>query len=62
MFRFERLRVWHKAIELYDVVDCAAAGFRGRSRIILGDQIQRATLSIFAWEFAMALGSQLAAR
>ncbi len=23
MFRFERLRLWHKAIELYDVVDCA---------------------------------------
>lgn len=46
MFRFERLRVWQKAVDLYDVVDDLCSGFRGRARFILADQIRRATLSI----------------
>jgi four helix bundle protein len=46
MFRFERLRVWHKANDLYEVVDGACDGFRGRARFILADQIRRAALSV----------------
>lgn len=46
MFRFERLRVWHKAIDLYDVIDNVVERLPGRPRIILGDQLRRATLSI----------------
>jgi four helix bundle protein len=46
MFRFERLRVWHKAIELYDAVDDMAEGLTGRDRLILADQLRRAALSV----------------
>jgi four helix bundle protein len=46
MFRFERLRVWHKAIELYDVVDDVAEELAGRDRLILADQLRRAALSV----------------
>ena len=46
MFRFERLRVWHKAIELYDEVDDLAEGLTGRRRLNLADQLTRATLSV----------------
>jgi four helix bundle protein len=46
MFRFERLRVWHKANDLYEAVDVACDGFRGRARFILADQIRRAALSV----------------
>jgi hypothetical protein len=46
MVRFERLRVWHKANDLYEVVDGACDGFRGRARFILADQIRRAALSV----------------
>ncbi|RPH39733.1 MAG: four helix bundle protein [Planctomycetota bacterium] len=46
MFRFERLRVWHKAVDLYEVIDAACEGFRGRARFILADQMRRSALSI----------------
>jgi four helix bundle protein len=46
MFRFERLRVWHKAVDLYGAVDELCERFRGRARFILADQIRRAALSI----------------
>jgi len=46
MFRFERLRVWHKAIELYDVVDDVAEELAGRDRLILADQLRWAALSV----------------
>jgi four helix bundle protein len=46
MFRFERLRVWHKAVGLYGAVDELCDRFRGRARFILADQIRRAALSI----------------
>jgi four helix bundle protein len=46
MFRFERLRVWHKAVDLYAAVDEACEGFRGRGRFVLADQMRRAALSV----------------
>ena len=46
MFRFERLRVWQKAIELYDVADSVADTLPRRSRFVLPDQLRRAALSI----------------
>jgi len=46
MFRFERLKVWHKAVELYDVVDELADGFPAKARFALADQLRRAALSV----------------
>ncbi|HSB68757.1 MAG TPA: four helix bundle protein [Candidatus Methylomirabilis sp.] len=46
MFRFERLRVWHKAIELYEAVDEVSRRFPGKPEFFLSDQLRRATLSI----------------
>ena len=46
MFRFERLRVWHKAVDLYDVVDQVADGFPAKVRFSVGDQLRRAALSV----------------
>ena len=46
MFRFEQLKVWHKAVELYDVVDDLADRFPPKVRFGLADQIRRATLSV----------------
>lgn len=46
MFRFERLRVWHKALELYDAVDDMAEELTGRARLNLADQLRRAALSV----------------
>ncbi|HSB81929.1 MAG TPA: four helix bundle protein [Candidatus Methylomirabilis sp.] len=46
MFRFERLRVWHKAVELYDTVDDVGRSFSQRAQFVLLDQMRRATLSI----------------
>jgi len=46
MFRFERLKVWQKAVELYDVVDRAAEGFPARIQFSVADQFRRAALSI----------------
>ena len=46
MFRFEQLKVWHKAVELYDVVDGLADRFPPKARFGLTDQSRRAALSI----------------
>ena len=46
MFRFERLRVWHKAVELYDVIDDVAQQLRSRPHFFLADQLRRAALSV----------------
>ena len=46
MFRFERLKVWHKAVELYDLVDQAAEGFPARVQFSVADQLRRAGLSV----------------
>lgn len=46
MFRFERLKVWHKAIELFDLVDQVAEKFPSRVQFSIADQIRRAALSI----------------
>ena len=48
MFRFERLRVWHKAVELYDIVDAIACKLPKRDAIALADQLRRAALSVSA--------------
>jgi four helix bundle protein len=46
MFRFERLKVWHKAVELFDLVDQVAERFPSRFQFSVADQIRRAALSI----------------
>jgi four helix bundle protein len=46
MFRFEQLKVWHKAVELYDVVDGIADRFPAKVRFGLADQFRRAALSV----------------
>jgi four helix bundle protein len=46
MFRFEQLKVWHKAVELYDVVDGMADRFPAKVRFGLVDQFRRTTLSV----------------
>ena len=46
MFRFEKLDVWHKAIELTDQVYAATRAFPGDERFGLTSQIRRAAVSI----------------
>lgn len=46
MFRFERLLVWQKALDLYDLVDLVADRFPQRFQFSLADQLRRAALSI----------------
>jgi len=46
MFRFERLTVWQKAVDLFELVDTMAESFPRRVRFGLGDQLHRAGLSI----------------
>jgi four helix bundle protein len=46
MFRFERLKVWHKAVELFDLVDRVAEGFPARVQFSIADQLRRAALSM----------------
>ena len=46
MFRFERLTVWQKAVDLFELVDGWAECFPNRVRFGLADQIHRAALSI----------------
>jgi four helix bundle protein len=46
MFRFERLTVWQKAIELFEAVDTLVERLPRRVRFGLADQIHRAALSI----------------
>jgi len=46
VFRFEQLKVWHKAVELYDVADELADRFPAKVKFGLADQFRRAALSI----------------
>jgi four helix bundle protein len=46
MFRFERLTVWQKAVELFELVDALVEILPHRVRFGLADQIHRAALSI----------------
>ncbi len=46
MFRFERLAVWRKAVELFALVDTLVESLPRRLRFGLADQIHRAALSI----------------
>lgn len=46
MFRFEQLKVWHKAVEICDAVDGIADGFPPKVRFWLADQFRRAALSV----------------
>jgi four helix bundle protein len=46
MFRFERLTVWQKAVELFELVDTLTDGFPRRVRYTIASQLYRAALSI----------------
>ncbi len=46
MFRFERLKVWHKAVDLYDLVDQVAESFPAKVQFFVADQLRRAALSV----------------
>jgi four helix bundle protein len=46
VFRLEQLKVWHKAVELYDVADDLADRFPAKVKFGLADQFRRAALSI----------------
>lgn len=46
MFRFERLAVWQKAVELFELIDTLVESFPQRLRLGLADQMLRAALSI----------------
>ena len=46
MFNFERLEVWHKAIELADTVYSATRAFPADERFGLTNQMRRAAVSI----------------
>jgi len=46
MFNFERLEVWHKAIEFADTVYAAARAFPADERFGLTNQMRRAAVSI----------------
>jgi four helix bundle protein len=46
MFRFERLVVWQKALELFDQADQVADQFPQRFQFFLADQLRRAALSV----------------
>ncbi len=46
MFRFESLKVWHEAVELYGLVDPLADSLPSKVRFGLADQLRRAALSV----------------
>ena len=46
MFRFEKLQVWRKVIDLYDLTDQAVQEFSGELWYSLTDQLRRAALSV----------------
>jgi four helix bundle protein len=46
MFRFERLHVWRKAVDLYDLADQIADRLPDRFRFSVADQLRRAALSV----------------
>jgi four helix bundle protein len=46
MFNFEKLGVWHRAIELADLVYCLTRTFPADERFGLTNQMRRASVSI----------------
>ena len=46
MFKFERLDVWHKAVDLYEQVSIVSRSVHPRDQSSLGEQIRRASLSV----------------
>jgi four helix bundle protein len=46
MLRFERLRVWHEAVALFEAVEQATRNLHPRERSVLSDQLRRAALSV----------------
>jgi len=46
MLRFERLRVWHEAIALFEAADRVPQAFPPSERFVLTDQFRRAALSV----------------
>lgn len=45
MFRFEKLDVWHRAVDLADNVYCLTSGFPDDERFGLTSQMRRASVS-----------------
>ena len=48
MFRFEKLDVWQKAMELIDRIYSVSAGFPGEERFGLTSQLRRSSISVAA--------------
>jgi|ERR1051325_5302967 four helix bundle protein len=48
MFKFERLEVWKKAVDLYGDISRLSNSIHQRDQFSLGEQIRRASLSISA--------------
>jgi four helix bundle protein len=46
VFKFERLEVWKKAIELYERISLLSHAIHQRDQYSLGEQIRRASLSV----------------
>lgn len=45
-FKFEKLKVWQKALDLADLVHCSTEGFPKEERYVLKSQMMRAVDSI----------------
>jgi four helix bundle protein len=46
MFKFERLAVWHKSIDLYEQISLVSRSIHPQDQSSLGDQVRRASLSV----------------
>jgi four helix bundle protein len=46
MFKFEKLEVWRKAVELYKDISQLSDSIDRRDQFSLGDQVRRAALSV----------------
>jgi four helix bundle protein len=46
MFKFEKLEVWSKAVDLYGEVSSASQSIHQKDQFSLGEQIRRAALSV----------------
>jgi four helix bundle protein len=46
MFRFERLDVWKKAVELYEKTCAATDSLKAKDQFSLGEQLRRVSLSV----------------
>ena len=46
MFKFERLEVWKKAVDLYEKISLLSRNLAQRDQYSLGEQIRRASLSV----------------